>query len=302
MGKKMQRGAADLAALLPRLDKDANKYTRGRVVVVGGSHEYPGAAVLAAMASARCGAGYTRLCVPKGVAAAAHAHLVSVPVHECPGSGGFFSAGAVEDVIERVAACDALVVGPGMGACAGPASFLKGLVFRAGADGGHPGARETPTVFDADALNIIAQDADVLEGRKSCVNVLTPHEGEAARLLGREVNDREADALELASRFNAVVVLKGPGTVVADPSGAFFVDETGGPELAKAGTGDVLGGMVAAFMAQGLEPFDASCLAVHLHSASGARAAAGTSALSVLPEDVVDEIGPAILALAKEQM
>ena len=302
MGKKMQRDAAELAALLPQLNKDANKYTRGKVLVAGGSHEYPGAAVLAAMASARCGAGYTRLCVPKGVASAAHAHLVSVPVHECPGSGGFFSAGAVEDVIEFVAACDALVVGPGMGACAGPAAFLKGLVFRAGVDGGHPGARETPTVFDADALNIIAQDPDVLEGRKFCVNVLTPHAGEAARLLGREVQDREADALELAARFNAIVVLKGSGTVVAAPDGAFFVDETGGPELAKAGTGDVLGGMVAAFMAQGLEPFDASCLAVHLHSTSGARAAAGTSALSVLPEDVVGEIGPAILSLAKAQV
>ena len=266
--------------------------------MAGGSHEYPGAAVLAAMASARCGAGYTRLAMPKGAAVdAARAHLTSVPVHECPGSGGFLSAAAVEDVIEFAGKADALVVGPGMGVAAPAAAFLKGLVFRAGADGGHPEARDTPTVFDADALNIIAQDADVLEGRKSCVNVLTPHEGEATRLLGRAVSDHQADALSLAARFNAIVVLKGPGTVVAAPDGTLSVDEAGGPELAKAGTGDVLGGMIAAFMAQGLNPFDASCLAVRLHGIAGARAAARLSALSVLPEDMLDELGAAVLEL-----
>ena len=299
MAETLHRSSEELASLIPTLDKQANKYSRGCCLVVAGSHEYPGAACMAALACARSGAGYTRLATPKGAAIAAHAHLLSIPIHECSGSADYFSAAAVDEVIDLVCKSDALVLGPGMGTSAGAASFLKGLVFRAGADSTHKEAADTPTVFDADALNILSMDPDILEGRKSCVNVLTPHEGEAARLLGRDVEDRKQDALLLAQKFNAIVVLKGHHSLIACPDGTIAEDTSAGPELAKAGTGDVLSGIIAAFMAQGVEPFDAACLGVHVHALAAKQAISDISALSVLPEDILSELGACLQKLEK---
>ena len=130
--------------------------------------------------------------------------------------------------------------------------------------------------------------------------ILTPHEGEAARLLGRKIANRNEDALQIARDYEATVVLKGPETLVATPLGELRAVAEGGPELAKAGTGDVLGGMVASFLAQGLDALDAATLAVSVHGRAGRVAACELSVHAVMPEDIICKIGSVLLDLEAE--
>lgn len=273
-------GASDYASLLPRLAYDANKYSRGTVAVIGGSAAYPGAPVMAAQAASRAGAGYVRLVTVEGAAACAHAHLLSIPVSACDqGLEGTMCEASLVLARADLVKSDVILIGPGMGTTADSERFLAGL------------AQDRPFVFDADALNLIARNRDLLCTPSAHSRILTPHEGEAARLLGRKVEDRKQDAIALAREYDSIVVLKGPGTLVATPLGELREVPVGGPELAKAGTGDVLGGMIASFMSQGLDAFDAATLGVYVHGCAGNVAARELNARAVMPEDIICKIG-----------
>lgn len=279
-------GKDDYRALVPHPALDCNKYSRGTVGVVGGSAPYPGAPILAAKAAARCGAGYVRLVTAQGCESAARAHLLSIPVSACASDGeGALCEASLGQAHAALAKSDVILIGPGMGTSAGAVGFLTGF------------AQNRPMVFDADALNIIATHHELLATPAQHPRIITPHEGEAARLLGRAVSDRNHDALELSRTFDCVTVLKGPQTLVATPAGELRMVAQGGPELAKAGTGDVLGGMIAAFLAQGLDAFDAATLGVYVHGSAGKRAARELSVYAVMPEDIISEIGPTLLDL-----
>lgn len=272
-------------ALVPELVVDANKYTRGCVAVVGGSASYPGAPVLSAQAAARCGAGYTRLVVPACAAATARAHVLSIPVSACSDlDGGFCS----ESVAAARIACEksnAIALGPGIGRGNSVAGFIGELLEQLVQEG------QRSFVLDADALVALAANPQFVDVYQANPCVLTPHEGEAARLLGRRVQDRLSDARELAQQYACVVVLKGPHTLVVDRGGAAVECQHGGPELAKAGTGDVLTGIITSLMAQGLPAFEAAALGVFVHADAGARVAAEKSAFAVMPEDIIETIG-----------
>lgn len=292
MSRAIERPVAEYAALLPYPAEHANKYTRGSLLVVGGSLAYPGAAILAAQAAARSGAGYTRLACPASMVAAARAHLLSIPVSPCPDADGTFAAASLETVLAAGSKADALLVGSGMTVTPSTRAFLRNLLAH----------EKRPLVLDADALNIVAAKPDVLLCRKGTAPlVLTPHEGEAARLLGHVVKDREECALELARKYRATVALKGPDTLVATPGGVLVICHNAGPELAKAGTGDVLAGMLAAFVAQGLATLDAVTLGVYLHGEAGRVAAAALTSIAVMPEDVLGSIGSAMRELGVRQ-
>ena len=278
---------ADYAALVPRPAADTHKYARGSVLVVGGSSHYPGAPVLAALAAQRAGAGYVRLAMPQAAAAIAQTHVLSIPVSSCSQEEGAFAPGAAEDVLRAGAKSTVFVVGPGLTTSPHAVGFVERLFSQL----------DALLVADADVLNIVAERPWLWERLAGRVNILTPHEGEAARLLGHAVDDRLAAAHELAQRFGAVAVLKGPRTLVASPDGQCSVCVEGGPELAKAGTGDVLAGMVGALAAQGLPASNAAALAVYLHARAGALAARQHSVLGVTPEDVIAHIGPAVREL-----
>lgn len=271
---------------LPVLDTHANKYTRGTVLVAGGSQEYPGAAILAARAASRAGAGYVRLAAPQDAAIVARNHLCSIPVTSCTQQDGAMCAAAAAEVLTAGVKSDVFVVGPGLTRVPAAADFLEQLLAGAKAS----------VVLDADALNLLADYPQLATCLSSQTIVLTPHEGEAARLLGRRVANRLGDAAELAERFGCVVVLKGPCTIVTDGK-ATVECRNAGPELAKAGTGDVLAGMVGAFVAQCDNALEAAALAVYLHGSAAKLAASRLSALSVVPEDVIDWIGPAVVEL-----
>ena len=278
------------AQLIPVPRPDANKFSRGAVAIIAGSLRYPGAAILAtssATASARCGAGYTTLITPKSAVFAAQAHLVSIPVVGVAESGGAFMKAAVEATKKAAAKAKALVIGPGLDRSAQTEAFFKELLKD----------EDRPVVIDADALYFAKSIINDSTKQLFPNRVYTPHEGEAARMLSRPIKNREQDALELARLYCGTVVLKGPQTLIATADGTLIVSKNAGPELAKAGSGDVLAGMIGAFLAQGLCTDKAASLAVYIHGHAGKLAASKNGVVSVMAEDVCDNIAPAICEL-----
>lgn len=248
--------AADVARALPRPGARSDKYTRGVVGVVAGSSAYPGAGVLCTGSAVRGGAGMVRYA---GTAATqVRSAWPEAVVSEGPPS----EAGRVQ----------AWVVGPGIGTDDAAAALLREVL-----------ATDLPVIADADALTLIAKDPAVVRDR-SGPTVLTPHDREFARIFGDVGDDRIGAARRAAASLGATVLLKGDATVVADPAGLAYINPTGTPWLATAGSGDVLSGLTGALLAGGLDPVLAAACAAYLHGLAGRLAAGGapTSAAGVL--------------------
>src|SRR5688500_8676091 len=233
---------------------DGHKGMFGRVLVVGGNDGMIGAPAFAGAAALRMGAGLVQIAVPRSILAAT---LSITP--ECIGIG-LGKASAKDDLLKAAEVADAVVIGPGLGRTPEAEARLTRLV-----------RLDKPMVIDADGLNLLADQKRWPTYFKARA-VLTPHPGEMARL-GKLLNVRdvpadEAGRIEIAARaaeaFGQVVVLKGHGTVVTDGD-RVYVNRTGNSSLSKAGTGDVLSGIIGALLAQGLDRFDAAAAAVHLH-------------------------------------
>ena len=257
----------DVVPRLPVRARDAHKGSCGTVLIVAGSAGMLGAAILAARAALRGGAGLVRVALPAELTAPL---TIAVPPATTLDRASTPAATACAGI-------DALVIGPGLGQSAGTLELIEGYL----------GARAAvPLLLDADALNLLApwSRRDRLAGA-----VITPHPGEAARLLGSTVAcvqaDREAAACELAERTGAVTVLKGAGTIVTDGR-ELFVNTTGNPGLGSGGTGDVLAGLCGALLAQGMAPFPAARLAVHVHGAAGDRVASRLSRAGLCADDL----------------
>ncbi|MYD27906.1 MAG: NAD(P)H-hydrate dehydratase [Dehalococcoidia bacterium] len=252
---------------LPARPEDANKGTFGKVLVVGGCSRYRGAPALAATAAYRAGAGLVTIACPEPVIAsiAAGAAETTWLPQEVAEDGGLIGEAAVA-LRREWAGFDAGVVGPGMGHTGETQALVWALLPDASED---VGGR---VVIDADALNALAVLEDGAE-RTPAGAVLTPHPGEMARLLGSSVAEVQANrvgaAREAAERYGCTVVLKGAHTVVADVEGRARISPFANPLLATAGSGDVLAGMIGAYLGQGLSPFDAASLGVYLHAAVG---------------------------------
>ncbi|WP_019340114.1 NAD(P)H-hydrate dehydratase [Stutzerimonas stutzeri] len=269
---------ANLPVLTPR-SPTAHKGSSGQVLVIGGDLGTGGAALLSAEAALRCGAGMVTLATrPEHVTAS----LVRRPEIMC---SGVESTYALTALAQRA---DVLVIGPGLG----QAPWGRSLLSLA------PQCR-VPQVWDADALNLLA--AGAVELPNDCL--LTPHPGEAARLLDTSVAavqaDRPAAARALAARFGCAVLLKGAGTLIADRDGRLALCDRGHPAMASAGLGDVLAGVAGALLAQGLAPFEAACLAVWLHAVAGERLGAagrGLAAADLIPviRELLEEHSPCL--------
>lgn len=280
----------DLPQLEPR-GRDTSKRDYGRVVVVGGSSGMAGAPALTAMAALASGAGLVELLVPESVAAVAAGFDPCVMTRGLPAEhDGTFAAAAGDAIRARCRAADAVAVGPGIGRSPAVAALVHDLWH----------ALPQPAVFDADALHALARlDAGGL-ARHAGPRILTPHAGEMLRMLGIDpASDRggdrpwlEARAAETAETTDAVVVLKGPATLVADAARQAH-NETGNPGMATAGTGDVLTGVVAALLAQGLTPFAAARLATWVHGRAGDLAAADLGEISMTARDLLARLSGA---------
>lgn len=272
------------AAAVPPKGAGADKYASGAVLVVAGSPGLTGAACLAARATLRAGAGLTVVATPAGVRAVVAAHLLEVMSAAVPDEDGHLAAVSVEGVLAQAGRATAVALGPGVGRAPATTDAVLALLDRL----------ERPLVLDADGLWHLGASPERLAGRRFAT-VLTPHAGEAARLLGRERAEVEADRLacarELAGRSGAVVVLKGRGTITAAPGGAVVVNAGGSPALASAGTGDVLTGTVAAFLAKGMEPLAAAAAAVAVHGHAGELADRGDGTIA---SDVIEALPRAL--------
>jgi NAD(P)H-hydrate epimerase len=275
-----------LPKLPPRLAA-SNKGSFGRVLVAAGCRGMSGAAVLCGSAALRGGAGLVRVAVPHEIlpiVAAANPCYLTAPLPQ--DADGRIDRSALDPLLELIAASTVTAVGPGLGQGPGITELIGSLVERS----------DRPLVLDADALNAICPDPGRLLSRRAPV-FLTPHPGEFARLLGRSVAEVQAQRQELAARFAAdhgvIVVLKGHGTVVSDGR-QLYVNPTGNPGMATGGTGDVLTGLIAALLAQGLDPFAASQLGVYWHGLAGDLARDDLGEIALIASDLLDYLPRAI--------
>lgn len=281
-----------LAAMQPLVRPKGSldhKRSVGTVLVVGGSAGMTGAAHMAAMAALRGGGGLVHCTLPEGAGGEKpYPEVITVTAR---GAGGHFSARSRAPLVDEAAGFAAVVLGPGLGRADETVLVARSLL-----------ALDKPLLVDADGLFALGDQPELLAGR-SAPTVLTPHEGELARLLAVPAAEVAARRLEharmAARRGNATVLLKGEATIVADPSGTAYVVPTGNPGLATPGTGDVLSGVVAAQLAKGLGATEAACLGAYLHGLAAdlaAEDAYGTEGL--VAGDLLDYL-PAAIELVK---
>jgi ADP-dependent NAD(P)H-hydrate dehydratase len=276
---------------LPPRQADANKGIFGRALVIAGSRGMSGAAILSGTGALRGGAGLVRVATPAGIqplVAAGNPCFMTAPLPE--DADGRLSASAATELANLAGASSATAIGPGLGRSATLPDLLLTILSQT----------TVPMILDADALN-------ALEGRTTDLRlhygplVITPHPGEFARLVGCSVPvvqaNREHLAAEFAATHRTVVILKGHGTVVTDGQ-RLAVNATGNPGMATGGTGDILSGLVVALLCQGLEPFAAARLAVHLHGLAGDLARDALGETSLIATDLLEYLPRAFQAHA----
>jgi NAD(P)H-hydrate epimerase len=318
-GLMSERIDATLArSLLPRRPDDAHKGTFGKVMVIAGSAQYPGAASLATAGAARVGAGMVTLAASRS-ALGGPGRLPEVTLQFLPEADwNALGEETAAEALKHLAGYSALLVGPGLGREEPTRTFLEHLLgveahkhrghigFRLGAAPEQPAEHERPelppTVIDADGLNLLSQIEGWWERLPRGRCVLTPHPGEMKRLLAAESLDADLVGLAegAAKTWGQVVVLKGATTVVAGPQGRSAVNDGGNAALATAGTGDVLAGAIAGLLAQGLAPFDAAALGVYLHSAAGRLVREELGDMGAIASDLLPRLPLAIRALKRE--
>ena len=262
---------------------DSHKGDFGRVTIVAGSRGKTGAAYLAAMAALRSGAGLVTVATPASslpIIASMAPEMMTEPLAESP------EGRAVERLLDLDH--DVIACGPGLGRGPGVAEFVRTLLDRA----------TVPLLLDADAITVLADDPGRLVGREERDVIITPHPGEMARLIGSPVEEVQANRIEVATTFatthRVYVVLKGHRTIIASPDGHIFINPTGNAGMATGGTGDVLTGMIAAWLAQLLDAEAACRLAVFLHGAAGDLAEAMEGQVAMTATDVIAHLGDAL--------
>ena len=269
----------EFADLLPKRSDTGNKGSFGQVYVLAGSDEMPGAAVLTASAAYRAGCGLVKAYVNRHVAGILQVRLIEAITSILPDVDGFLFKDSIKCTKELNKA-RAVLIGPGLGNNEHVKGFVLNVLTQV----------EAPIVIDADALNVIADDKSVLTKLKSLC-VVTPHPGEMSRLTGLPIHEIVSNSIQVASDFatqhRVVTVLKGARTIVADPDGAVYINVTGNSSLAKAGSGDVLTGIIGAFIAQGKDVFTASVLATYLYGQAGEAAAIELSRYGVCASDLL---------------
>lgn len=278
---------------LPEYSPDADKTTRGRLLVIAGSRHIPGAAILTARAALRSGCGGVRLAAPESIATAigiAIPELMVIPLPEL--ASGTIASGASDLILEQAGHCSAAVLGPGLGSDFDTDNLLRHLA----AD------FSLPTVLDASALRALGQNETVF----TLPRILTPHSAEMSALTGYSVEEvesrREEIALQVARKANAVIALKGRETLVADAGQSLYKNTAGTCGLGTAGSGDVLAGLIGGLLAQiPQEPTRAAMWGVHLHGLAGEACEKELGDDSMTASDIITRL-PGVLRYARKQV
>ena len=267
-----------VSKLLPIRKADTHKGDYGRVLILAGAEGYTGAPVLAAKAALRTGAGLIFTGVPRCVYPIIAAKLDAPMVFPLPDQDGKLSMAALPEVLAKLEKVDVCLLGPGLGR-SGESDTLVLEVFR---------QCRCPLVLDADGINAVAGHMDVLRGA-ACPVILTPHEGEFHRLMQVPETDRITGAQRLAREMGCIVLRKGHETVITDGDRT-YVNRTGNPGMATGGSGDVLAGMIAALLAQGISPLEAAAAAAWLHGRAGDLAAKELGQYAMGPNDLLGQL------------
>lgn len=276
--------------LFSRRKKDTHKGDYGHVFILAGSRGLTGAAALCAQACMRSGAGLATLGIPASLNAVMEIKLTEVMTCPLPETkAGTLSLKAKPTLLKKINDSDVAVMGPGLSVNAETKSLIRQILVKIG----------RPMVLDADALNALAGNTAILKKIKAPY-IVTPHPGEMARLIGKDASYIKKNRLIVAKKFsnyyNAVVVLKGAGTIVADSGNkaGYYVNKTGNPGMATAGSGDVLTGIIAGLLAQGLKVFEAAKLAVYVHGLAGDLAVKEKGEAGLIASDILEKIPEAI--------
>ena len=282
--------------LLPQRRRGAHKGEFGRVLVIAGSAGMTGAAALTAEAALRVGAGLVTVGCPASINDVLEVKLTEAMTFGLPETyDRTLDTRALAPILELSEEVDVLAIGPGLSRDPETAVLVRRLVARA----------DRPMVIDADGLNAVADAGMILEGEHAPM-VLTPHPGEMGRLMGVSTDkvqgNRKHFAEAAANRFGSVIILKGACALIAETGRPLTVNPTGNPGMATGGTGDVLTGMVAGLIAQGLLPFEAAAAATYLHGLAGDVAAAELGEASLLAGDLLETLPEAICRVVRPEV
>ena len=264
--------------LLPDRDPWGHKGSFGKILLLCGSRGFTGAAYLATMGALRSGAGLTFLGVPESIYAIEAVKLNEPVVFPLPDKDGKLSREAIPEILERLSNMDAVLIGCGLGQSEDTFEVVKAVLQNAAC----------PVVLDADGINVLAAHKDILRGRQA-VTILTPHDGEFARIGGMLGKDRMGSAMTLANDLGCIVLLKGHETCITDGVNG-YLNRTGNPGMAVGGSGDVLSGILVSLLGQGVEPLEAAAVAAWLHGAAGDLCAREMGQYGMLPTDMINAL------------
>jgi len=265
--------------------EESHKGTYGKVSIIGGSFGMSGSIYLASTASLRMGSGLVYSVVPSSIAEILSIKFEEVIVESIASQKPYFDNNA-DEILKKIEKSDAIALGPGLGWDESRETLVKKVIQRV----------KKPVVLDADGLNCISDKPDVLKKGEDIV--ITPHPGEMSRLTKKTIseilkNPKEI-ATDFAKKYNVVVVLKKSNTVVVNPKGDYYINKTGNPGMATAGSGDVLTGIIVSLIGQGYGSFDASKLGVFIHGLAGDMAAKKYGQESLIAKDIIEFMPEAI--------
>ena len=266
-----------IKSLLPTRKRDTHKGSYGKILLLCGSRGYTGAAALAALGALRTGAGLVYLAVPEPIYAIEAVKLTEPVVLPLPDRDGMLCADSIEKIAGLLPKMDAVLFGCGSGLGEGTEEVLIYLLQNA----------ECPLVLDADGITLAAKHKDILRGR-TMPTILTPHDGEFARLMP-PAGARVEQTMALARELGCILLRKGHRTLITDGEGC-WENQTGNPGMATGGSGDVLAGVIVSLLGQGLKPLDAAAAAAWLHGRAGDLAAERRGEYGMIPTDMVDEL------------
>lgn len=278
-----------MKGLLVKRKKTSHKGSYGRIGIIAGSRGMTGAAYLTSQAALRTGTGLVFNIIPRSLETIMSIKLSEVIIRSVKDKGrGYFVKDSIKEVIEEIEDKDALALGPGLGLDKDRIGLVRELVLKS----------TSPLVVDADGLNCLARDIEMLRGSKAPI-IITPHPGEMARLLKKSTREiegrREYYARYISDKYRIYTVLKGYKTIVASPDGKIYVNKAGNPGMATAGSGDVLTGIITSLLGQGLDSFNGARLGVYLHGLAGDLARDNLGEYGMIASDIVEAIPYAIM-------
>lgn len=276
--KVLELNRQSVLSILPDRNPWGHKGSFGKVLLLCGSRGFTGAAYLSAMGALRAGAGLVYLGVPESIYAIEAVKLNEPVVFPLPDEAGRLSEKAIPQILERLPAMDAVLVGCGLGISEGTLAVVRAVLDNA----------ICPVVLDADGINVLSGHMDVLRGRQY-PTILTPHDGEFIRAGGTLGDDRMVSAASFAAEYGCILLLKGHRTYITDGK-AGYLNRTGNPGMAVGGSGDVLAGIVAGLLGQGIEPLKAAACAAWLHGAAGDLCAGELGQYAMLPTDILSAL------------